>query len=822
MAEHADSLFPIIWTDRRGSVSVTHRAEVRLESAAHAIAALYGLCVRYAGATVLAFRCNADTRWRSVHPEDLELVGHAADGSTIAITSLGDGMLTMKACRLAMARLIGTSSQDASMNRIEVKADLKDSGLVFTFAAAPDGVWSLTAEADTHPADLGSLRRACGHVTAFMEARDDKVVADLDYLTAAERLLVAEVNATTREVTSADCIHTLFEAAADRAPHHPAVIHGDVVVTYGELDRKANALARALIAQGVVVGSRVGIIASRSARFAVAVLAVWKAGAAYVPIDPLLPRQRRETLFRIGDVDLLIAEDAYLQQASELANDWVTLVPLPHMPEAERGDVPVVCVTGADLAYAIFTSGSTGEPKAALLDHAGRVNMITDLNARIGVTPEDRMLVVASPSFDMTVYDVFGMLAAGATAVLPAAGHEYDAEHWADLAVERDVTLWHSVPSAATLLLNIWGERLAGMMRVFLLDGDWIPVDQPERLRGFFPRVRIFSLGGATEVSVVSVHYEVGRTDPQWRSIPYGRPLGNQAAYITDRFGRLAAVDQPGELLLGGAGVGWGYHRRAALTAERFVPDPFGTVPGARLYRTGDLARLRPDGWIELLGRIDQQVKIGGVRIELGEVQSCLLQHPGIADAVVVPHRTASGQAQSLGAYIIATPRERKQPDEELVASVRGYLEERLPFALVPAGIYVVDAFPVNQNGKLDRRDLENRVKTSAPVSSVTTVHAAQEWVVAQVAETWREVLGLASLPQPHESFLDLGGTSLGAIQVAGRLKRRMGIDIGVSDLYDADTIARVVEAVSRRLAAADSGERAAVTARPVLRQRKG
>ena len=822
MAEHADSLFPVIWTDRRWPIQVTHSRPVRVGLAAAAVAALYALCLRYATTTTLAFRRSSDEPWLLVHPEAFAVVVAAADvGTPMETTAAGDAVLTMGSCRVAMARLLSTSPQAAVMTRIDIKAIKEGARPVFTFEAAADGLWSLSAEADAHPSDPDALQRICAHLGAFAEAGNDEAVGAVDYLTGAEKLLIAEANATTRALDSADCLHTLFEAAADRAPDHPAVIHGDVVLTYGELDRKANALARTLIAHGTAVGSRVGIIATRSGRFAVAVLATWKAGAAYVPIDPLLPRQRRETLFRIGDVDLLVTEDGYLQEASELAHTWVPLPPLAAMPEAERGELSEVPVTGGDLAYVIFTSGSSGEPKGALLDHAGRVNMIADLNARIGVTPEDRMLVVASPSFDMTVYDIFGLLAAGATAVLPAVGHEYDVEHWADLTVQLGITLWHSVPSAATLLLNMWSERPAGMLRVFLLDGDWIPVEQPDRLRRCFPNARVFSLGGATEVSVVSVHYEVERTDPEWRSIPYGRPLGNQTAYITDRFGRLAAVDQPGELLLGGAGVAWGYHQRAALTAERFVADSFGTVRGARLYRTGDLARLRPGGWIELLGRIDQQVKIGGVRIELGEVQYCLLQHPWIADAAVVPHRTASGVAQSLGAYVIVTQQARELPDDELVASVRGHLEDRLPFAAVPAGIYVVETFPLNQNGKLDRRGLESRVKVSAALSQAAPATAAED-VTARVAEIWREVLGLATVPQPHESFFDLGGTSLGAIQVVGRLNRRLGTDVSVSDLFDADTIARVAEEVYCRIVAADSDGAATAASRPVLRRRMG
>jgi amino acid adenylation domain-containing protein len=562
---------------------------------------------------------------------------------------------------------------------------------------------------------------------------------------------------------------------------------------------------------------RIGILATCTAEFVVTVIATWKTGAAYVPIDPLLPSERRKILYRIGRVDLLAAEGAYLDAAIELADSLVLIDPVDQMPSAASPGPVVSARAGTGLAYVIFTSGSTGEPKAAMLDHAGRVSMTLDLNSRFAVTPQDSMLVVASPSFDMTIYDIFGLLAAGATVVLPSRGQEKDVAHWADLASRHGTTLWHSVPSAAALLLNLWEDRGAGAFRLFLLDGDWIPVDLPASLRQQFPATRVFSLGGATEVSMVSVSYEVTESDPDWRSIPYGRPLGNQTAYVADQFGELAAVDLPGELWLGGAGVGWGYDGRPALTADRFVPDPFGSVPGARLYRTGDLARLRPDGWIELLGRIDQQLKVGGVRIEPGEIEFCLRGHPAVAQATVVPVRDGSPITRSLGAFVTRSDEETAaagQTDAQLCAALRQHLAERLPAPMLPASIVVVPELPLNHNGKVDRRRLASLARPGGPDAGEAEAAPGQDAVALLVADIWREVLGLNAIPLPHESFLDLGGGSLAAIQVASRLSRHLGVELKVTDLLSADTVAGVAAIAS----AATQGP--APARKPLLRPR--
>ncbi|WP_447007995.1 non-ribosomal peptide synthetase [Saccharothrix isguenensis] len=656
-----------------------------------------------------------------------------------------------------------------------------------TFRFEPLGQeWAITVSSTAAPDDDTALDRIAAHVTAFVTAPDERLVDDVDHRAEAERELFAAVNRTAAPVGEPPLLHRRVEQVVDASPERVAVVHGDITLTYARLDGLANALAARIADAGVGPGGRVGVAAARGAGLVVAAYAAMKAGAAYVPLDPLMPRARQEALHRIGKVDLVLVEAGLDVPLAESA-PVIALEPVERMPTAPRpAPAPV---DARDLAYVIFTSGSTGEPKGALLDHVGRVSMIGDLSRRVGLTPDDRILAVSSPSFDMTVLDIFAALMAGAAIVLPDRGRENDVEHWVDLVEHGGVTVWHSVPSALTLFLNVWGKTgRAGGLRVFLLGGDWIPLGQPDAVRRAFPGAHFVSLGGATEVSVDSTYYSVGAVDPAWRSIPYGRPMGNQNAYVLDSLGRPTGVDQVGELHLGGLGVGWGYQDRAALTAEKFVPDPFAGPPGARMYRTGDLARLRGDGELELIGRVDQQVKVGGVRIELGEVQACLREHPGVGEVVVVAVRDAAGHAQSLAAYLVPAG-----PADDLVADVRRHLLDRLPASMVPARITVVDELPVNANGKIARGDLERR---AAAVDDVDDVDAE---LVAAVAQIWGEVLGLPEAPSADESFLALGGGSLAAIQVAGRLNRRFATDVKVSDLVDADTVARVALIVTSR-----------------------
>lgn len=777
MSEHPDAIYPIIWSSDVGLARARRRITGSRVEAADLIAGVHALLLRYSGS----------------HHRVVE-VGTAGgrDRTSIAPdpTSLGPrAELTLGDCRAAVRRAWSPPGASPEPDSLVISAGSDGTDrVVFSFAREVRGGWSVEVVADTVPTVPDALERLAEHVSVFLEAGDATGVYEVEYLTEAELSVILDVNDTGRELPSESCVHHLVEEAVDRSPEHVAVIQGNHHLTYRELDEKANALALSLMERGIGIGRRVGIISHRSAEFVVAALAVMKSGAAYVPLDPTLPEQRRRILYRLGEVDVLIADEDYRNVAAQHADDWIALGRASAMPVLPRAGLTASDVQGRNLAYVIFTSGSSGEPKGALLDHIGRVNMITDLNERFSLTEHDRVLVVSSPSFDMSVYDIFGSLAAGATVVLPSRDREHDIDHWADLAGERAVTVWHSVPSSLSLFLNSWGERTGGIFRLFLLGGDWIPLGQPDAVWHRFPGARVVSLGGATEVSVDTVVFDIESVDPDWRSIPYGTPLANQNAYIVDESGMLAAIDQVGELCLGGIGVGWGYQSRAAFTAERFVPRPFGGARGERLYRTGDMARMRPNGVVELLGRIDAQVKVGGVRIELGEIQACVRSHPDVEDSVVVPVRDNDGAIRSLTTFLVRRPG-AEGTEQRLRESVRAHLLDQLPSSMVPARMSVIDRLPVNANGKVDRRLL---VATATAHRGDDPSEPKDGTMLETVARVWQQVLGLDSTPLPENSFYELGGSSLAAIQVVNRVNRLFDKEVRLRDLVKADTVAQV------------------------------
>ncbi|QFU89281.1 non-ribosomal peptide synthetase [Amycolatopsis sp. YIM 10] len=678
---------------------------------------------------------------------------------------------------------IATAAAVASAPAFQVALDPEPAATALTFAFCDQ----FRIECAGQPRDAEALDRIAAHYLAFLRAAlDDPAteVSEVDYRTMAEKQVAARLNDTARDLVHPPCLHELFEAAVDRDPDAIAVVQGETRLTFGELDARANGLARQLH------GERIGILATLSVEFVVCALAVMKSGAAYVPLDPKLPEQRLRTLFRLGHLSTLLADPAYAEVAAALTDSWLPVPEDVVSHERLRGRA-----TGTDLAYLIFTSGSTGEPKGVLLDHIGRANMITDLNERFGIVPGDRMLVVSSPSFDMSVYDLFGTLAAGATAVLPERGREQDVDHWVRLITGERVTLWHSVPSALSLLLNLLPSQVDSVLRLFLVGGDWIPVDQPERVHRAFPGAEFYSLGGATEVSVDSVIHRVPPGERYPRAIPYGRPLANQTARVLDRYGRDAALELPGELVLGGVGLGRGYDRRPELTAERFPLDPF---TGAGMYRTGDAARLGPDGTIELLGRLDQQIKLDGVRIELGEIQTAIEADPRVREAVVVPRRDDSGRAVALVAFVVPEPESdavvaglreavAEPGGEDLITELPERLRGVLHRSSVPGEFRLIDRIPLNANGKVDRTWLSNLAVPEPAQSEV------DEYAEA-VAQVWTQVLGLTTPPAAHERFAALGGGSLAATQVVSRLRRRFGADLSVRDVLTRATVSGVAE----------------------------
>lgn len=453
----------------------------------------------------------------------------------------------------------------------------------------------------------------------------------------------ASVNSSTRVMTD-NLLHTrFFERARERAGR-PALLWGErEALAHDELAERALRVAGALAQRGVGPGSYVAVVAPKGASQIVAVLGVLAAGAAYVPVGVDQPAERRSRILERSGARVVLDGSGLLDPGEVNGAEILTI------EAAERSEplaAPVPADPG-DTAYVIFTSGSTGLPKGVELTHRAAVNTIEDINERFEVGPDDRVLAVSALDFDLSVWDIFGLLAVGGAAVLVSESGRRDAAEWLTLCRQHGVTIWNTVPALLDMLLTAAGDvPLPRTMRLALLSGDWIGLDLPGRLvRATDGRCRFISLGGATEAAIWSNSYEVTEVPAGWRSIPYGTPLRNQKFRVVDSRGRDCPDWVPGELWIGGAGVALGYRNDPELTGARFP-----VVDGERWYRTGDLGRYWPDGNLEFLGRLDHQVKINGFRVELGEIESCLNAHPDVAQAVAVV--TTEGRREVVAAIV--------------------------------------------------------------------------------------------------------------------------------------------------------------------------
>ncbi|HVT17775.1 MAG TPA: amino acid adenylation domain-containing protein [Thermoanaerobaculia bacterium] len=620
--------------------------------------------------------------------------------------------------------------------------------------------------------------------------------------------ILLQWNDTQGPVPGPQLIHRLFERQAARQPEAVAALCDGRLLTYGELNRQANRLAQQLGELGIGRGQVVAVLADRSLEMVAALLAVLKAGGAYLPIEPSLPRERVAWLLAAQQVSTVLTQHRHLSVLLEprpgrlahlICLDEGEVLPAgtaegvrifgPRDLAGRPADNPALPdAAGSDTAYVIFTSGSTGEPKAVVVQHQPVTNLIDWVNRRFEVEPRDRVLLVSSLSFDLSVYDIFGLLAAGGSIAVATNDDVQDPQRLVRHLTARGVTFWDSAPAALQQLVPFLPAAAAGSsLRLVFLSGDWIPVSLPDRVRAAFPGARVVALGGATEATVWSNFFPVGEIDPSWVSIPYGRPIQNARYYALDSEIEPCPIGVAGDLYIGGGCLFLAYGGDPALTAWKLIPDPYGGQPGARLYRTGDRVRYGSGGVIEFLGRSDTQVKIRGFRIELGEIEVVLSQHPGVDGAVVRAARDEAGERR-LVAYVV--PR----AGEELDASdLRRYLGGRLPAYMLPASFLFLAAFPVTLNGKLDTRALP------LPGSERPALEAgpepprdAMEW---QLLSIWEGVLGLSGIGVT-DSFFDLGGHSLLAVRLMSRLNAELGRNLPLATLFRAATVRGFAELV--------------------------
>ncbi|WP_163864728.1 non-ribosomal peptide synthetase, partial [Myxococcus eversor] len=625
-------------------------------------------------------------------------------------------------------------------------------------------------------------------VLEAIAARPDGRLGDLSLLSDAERhQLLVTWNDTRADFPEHATVHGLFEEAVSRAPDALAVSMGEARVSFRELDARANQLAHHLRSLGVRRGTLVGLCFRRSPDMVVALWAVLKAGGAYVPIDPAWPSTRVSFLLEDTGVPVVLTEDA-LVDALPVTSQFLLCLDTEWAHTAGREPVtPPEPLAGAeDLAYLIYTSGSTGRPKGVMVEHRGVVNYLTWALRAYGLAEGSGSPVHSPLSFDLTVTSLVAPLVAGRQVVLVPedAGIEGLGEA---LRAGSHFSLVKLTPTHLRMLAaQLRPEEAAGRARAFVIGGEALTAEGIAFWREHAPDTRLINEYGPTETVVGCCVYTVSAADPMSGPVAIGRPIANTRLYVLDASLRLVPAGTVGELFIGGAGVARGYWRRPELTAERFVPDAFGAEPGARLYRTGDRVRWRADGRLEYLGRADFQVKVRGYRIELGEVESVLRTHPSVGDAVAVVREDGPSGAR-LVAYVV--PSGAPRPES---AALREFLEERLPEYMVPAAFVVLDAFPLSDNGKVERRALP------APELSVvegTAEVAPRDEKETALATIWAQVLGRPQV-SVHEDFFELGGDSILGIQVISRAAQA-GLHLSAKQLFDHPTVARLAAVVS-------------------------
>ncbi|MDN3356789.1 amino acid adenylation domain-containing protein [Actinomadura sp. DC4] len=570
---------------------------------------------------------------------------------------------------------------------------------------------------------------------------------DLDLLPAAQAERRDAAQGPVRPIPD-EPVHEAFLRQAAARPGAPAVISpAGGTLTYGALLRRAARLSRLL---DVEKGARVALLLDKGEDQVVAAFAVLMAGGAYVPLDPETPAVRLRSMLAAADVSVVVAHGSLAPPPGP----WRT-------QRVDRGEdgpsgVPRVEVGADDLAYVLFTSGSSGAPKGVLIEHRGVVNCLLETAERFEVGPGDRCLGLTALHHDMSLFDVFGVLGAGGTLVLPDASRRTDPDHWRDLMTRHGVTVWNSVPAMMEMLLDGPKDGLAGL-RLAFLGGDWIPLDVAREFARRAPGATLVSVGGPTETTLWNIWYPVTRLDPSWHGIPYGSPIANTRYHVLDERMRDRPDGVTGEMYCAGAGLARGY-LTGPETAAAFVTHP---RTGERLFRTGDLGRYRPDGLIEFVGRRDQQVQVRGRRIEPAEVEAALLSHPALTAAAVVPVHRDDGRPghRGLAAHVVGSA----SPDE-----LRAYLAERLPAYLVPGRFTAHERLPLTRNGKVDRPALAAAPPPARVPRAATGEHG--DPLSELLASVWAEALGVEGVSS-EDNFFELGGDSLAGARILVRLR---------------------------------------------------
>ena len=666
----------------------------------------------------------------------------------------------------------GTSRFDIAVNAVEIEGRLL-----------------IEFDYDSDLFDAETIERWLGHFETLLRgiaANPQDLIAELPLLTEAEnQQILTEWNATAADYPRDSSIAALFEAQAAETPDAAALTFGELTLTYAELNRRASRVANTLKSRNFAPGTPLGICVERSPEMIIGLLAILKAGGAYLPLDANYPAERLRYIIKETETPLVLVSPQTRNAipaeipALDLGDDSQFL-------SADESN-PICAANGASLAYILYTSGSTGQPKGVLIPQRGVVRLVKNANY-VRLSSDETMMQFAPLSFDASTFEIWGALLNGGTLAICPLTNPSLSELGAFIQSAKVTTLWLTA-ALFSQMIETQAENLRGV-RQLLAGGDVLPVSAVKLALESLPDCDLINGYGPTENTTFSCCHSLRADFDPSQSVPIGRPVANSQAYILDQNLNPSPIGSPGELYLSGDGLALGYLNRPELTAEKFTSfSPFPSDEGAareggwgvRLYRTGDLARYRPDGAIEFLGRRDHQVKIRGYRIELGEIEAVLRQYPATADAVLcVQDETGD---KRLIAYVTQKNGQSAEPGE-----LREFLRSKLPDYTIPAQFVILDALPLNENGKIDRRALPAPPTNQAARTEIPSA-APQTALQIQLIHLWERLIGVHPI-HPDDNFFDLGGNSLTALRLFAEIKKTFQKDLPMATLLQAPTIA--------------------------------
>lgn len=659
-----------------------------------------------------------------------------------------------------------TALPDTGTARFDLALDIREK----------DGALEAVYEYNTDLFNRGTVERLAGHYRRLLESAIEnaaEAVERMEMLTAPEKnQLLTEWNDTAFPLGKCVRWTQLFEEYAAKTPNAPAVMAFDGTLTYAELNRQTNRLARCLKARGIKAETVTGVYLNRSTQMPAALIAIHKAGGAYLPLDPIFPRERIAYMLENAQAGWILTEKALADTLPENHAEVLCIEDLQAEMAAQDDTNLEIDGTPSDLAYLIYTSGSTGKPKGVQLEQGALTNFLLSMKHELSLTENDRLLAVTTLSFDIAGLELFAPLLAGACIVVADREEVLDGNRLVEKLNTCGITVMQATPATWRLMMTCGWEGKADLR--ILCGGEALPAELAEQL---LVRCKtLFNMYGPTETTIWSTMDRVENS----RNITVGRPIANTLIYIVDALGQPVPVGIPGELLIGGLGLARGYLKLRALTEEKFIPNPFGE---GKLYRTGDLVKYRPDGKIEFCGRIDNQVKIRGFRIELGEIETILVSHPAVKQCVVVAKERTAGEAFLAGYMVpeLSADKAELSPDK-----LRRFLKEKLPEYMVPSAFVVLEEFPKTPNGKIDRKALP--MPESNRILSDNDYSAPDGTTEEKLIALWQEILQLERIGV-NDNFFDLGGHSLLLMQVSSRIEKELAKKVSVMELFQYPTV---------------------------------